>query len=58
MSVTERDLTESRVQAGAPETMATFLFLENVSPPSPIKELQEIDSDVETSDWSKGRRRI
>ena len=54
----------SQVQVGAPETVDTFLLPEPVSPPSPVKKPQEVDSDtdeevlvldsdVEKSDWSE-----
>ena len=63
-SVTEPAPTQSQVQVDAPENVDTFLLREQVSPPSPAKKPQEIDtdadeevlvfdSDTEKSDWSE-----
>ena len=59
----ETEPTGSQVPVDAPETVDTFLLPENVSPPSPVRKPQEIDSDTdevlaldsdaEKSDWSE-----
>lgn len=63
-SVAETEPIKSQAPADAPESVDTFLLPEKVSSPSPVKKLQEIDSDtdeevlaldsdVEKSDWSE-----
>jgi len=63
VEVTETEPTSSQVPVDAPETVDTFLLPEKVTPPSPVRKPEEIDSDTdgvlaldsdaEKSDWSE-----